>query len=85
MRYGNQQKQDKDAVPFLIQALQDADSGVCVNVTTALGWRTRDTVPSLIQALQDQDVGVCQGVVEALENIDTPEALKAVEEYESRQ
>ena len=27
----------KDAVPFLIQALQDADSGVCVNVPTALG------------------------------------------------
>ena len=27
----------KDAVPDLIQALQDADSGVCVNVTTALG------------------------------------------------
>ena len=115
----------KDAVPDLIQALQDADSGVCVNVTTALGWigegaisavptliqllqdknagsdvranvatatalgwigeGAQDTVPSLIQALQDQDAGVCQGVVEALENIDTPEALKAVEEYESRQ
>jgi len=113
----------KDAVPDLIQALQDADLGVCVNVTTALGWigegaisavpsliqllqdkdagsdvranvatalgwiggGAQDTVPSLIQALQDQDAGVCQGVVEALENIDTPEALKAVEEYESRQ
>ena len=45
----------------------------------------KDAVPFLIQALQDQDAGVCQGVVEALENIDTPEALKAVEEYESRQ
>ena len=80
----------KDAVPTLIQLLQDKNAGsdVRANVATALGWiggGAQDTVPSLIQALQDQDAGVCQGAVEALENIDTPEALKAVEEYESRQ
>ena len=64
---------------------KNAGSDVRANVATALGWiggGAQDTVPSLIQALQDQDAGVCQGVVEALENIDTPEALKAVEEYD---
>ena len=38
----------------------DADSGVCVNVTTALGWIGEgaiSAVPTLIQLLQDKNAG----------------------------
>jgi HEAT repeat protein len=35
--------------------------------------------------LQDQDVQVRDASAQALEKIGTPEALKAVEEYESQQ
>jgi len=42
-------------------------------------------VPALIQALQDTDGHVRINAVQALEKIGTPEALKAVEEYESQQ
>ena len=45
----------------------------------------KDAVSALIQALQDQDSQVRANVVLALEQIDTPEVLKAVEEYQSQQ
>ena len=42
-------------------------------------------VERLIGELQDQDVRVRGNATEALKNIGTPEVLKAVKEYESRQ
>ena len=42
-----------------------------------------DFVDALIQALQDRDIRVIAAFV--LGQIGTPEALKAVEEYQSRQ
>ena len=44
-----------------------------------------DAVPALIQLLQDQSSDVRLNAAVALKNIGTPEALKAVKEYESRQ
>ena len=42
-------------------------------------------VSALIQALQDEHVIVRVNAAKALGEIGTPEALKAVEEYQSRQ
>jgi len=42
-------------------------------------------VPALMQALQNEDTNVAWLAAETLENIGTPEALKAVKEYQSRQ
>jgi len=47
--------------------------------------RSVDAVPALIEALQDPNEDVRSNVARALWKIDTPEALKAVEEYQSRQ
>ena len=47
-----------DAVPALIQALQDPNVQVCANATYALGEigeSAKDAVPALIQALKDQN------------------------------
>ena len=78
----------KDAVPDLIQALQDQDVSVRYYAAYALGKIGEgavNAVPTLIQAFQDPHATVRQGAAEALEKIGTPEALKAVEEYQSRQ
>ena len=40
-----------------------------------------DAVPALIQVLKDQNEDVRWNAVQALEKIDTPEALKALKEY----
>jgi HEAT repeat protein len=75
-------------VPALIQALQDPNEDVCMNAARALGSigeDAKDAVPALIQVLQDPNEWVCKGVAKALGSIGTPEALKAVKEYESRQ
>ena len=76
-----------DAVPALIQALQDV--GVRRSVADALGQigsGAKDAVPGLIQALlQDEDKSVRVAVVWTLGQLGTPEALKAVEEYQSQQ
>ena len=79
----------KDAVPALIRALQDQDGDVRSNTAWALGdigSGAKDAVPDLIQALlQDEDKSVRVAVVWTLGQIGTPEALKAVEEYQSQQ
>ena len=61
-----------DAVPALIQALQDADGwDFRFRVAWALGYiGAVDAVPTLIQASQDQDAEVRKGVAEALANIE---------------
>ena len=74
-----------DAVPALMQLLQDEVSNVRNNAAWALSEIGEDAVPALIQALQDQDSQVRANAVLALEQIGIPEALKAVEEYKSRQ
>jgi len=78
-----------DAVPALIQALKDQDVGVRRSVADALGQigsGAKDAVPGLIQALlQDEDKSVRVAVVWTLGQLGTPEALKAVEEYQSQQ
>ena len=50
-----------------------------------LGQIGEDAVPALMQALQDKHEMVRQGAAQALTKIGTPEALKAIEEYQSRQ
>ena len=72
-------------VPALIQASQDKDTSVRASAAEALGSIGKDAVPTLIELLQDQDEKVRYYVALALKNIGTPEALKAVEEYQSRQ
>ena len=78
----------KDAVPNLIRALKDQDADVRSNTAWALGsirLEAKDAVPDLIQALlQDESKSVRVAVVWALGSIGTPDALKAVEKYQSR-
>ena len=82
-------KAAEGATPFLIQQLQnDQDKWVRMLAAMALGpigEGAVNAVPTLIQAFQDPHATVRQGAAEALEKIGTPEALKAVEEYESQQ
>ena len=73
-------KMGKDAVPVLIQALQDPD--VSVRVALPLGQigtpdaikAANSAVPTLIQALQDPDVRLNAAL--ALGQIGTPDAIK---------
>ena len=74
----------------LIKQLQDQDSQVRGSAGVALGDigpEAKDAVPALIQALQNQHEEVRGNAAEALMQIGTPEALKAVEDFdfESRQ
>ena len=79
-----------NAVPALIQALQDEH--VRGNAAMALGQigtseALKAAVPVLIKVLQDPDTeGRFRSIVaRILGEIDTPDALKAVEEYQSQQ
>ena len=73
----------KDAVPDLVQALQDEDTRVPRVAAEALGEiGSEDAVPTLIQVLQDENVGVRRRVARALGRIGTPEALKAVKDFQ---
>ena len=74
-----------DVVPALIQALQDQDAKVRDSATEALEKIGKDAVPALIQALQNEDWNIRYFAIEVLERIGTPDALKAVEKYQSRQ
>ena len=76
----------EDAVPALMQTLQDKDVYVRKYAASALGSIGEgaiDAVPALIQVLQDQDIRI--NAAFALGKIGTPEALKAVEEYQPQQ
>ena len=86
-----------DAVPALIQALQNPDPEVRLSTARVLGQIGEgavDAVPALIQLLQDEDETVRGGantwtvsgiVGEALEKIGTSEALKVVAELEKEE
>ncbi len=76
----------KQKVEELIQAFQDDDWEVRRNAAYALGEigpEAKGAVPALIQAFQDDDWEVRNSAAYALRQIRTPEALKAVEEYQS--
>ena len=73
------------AIERLIRKSQNANVNVRRNAVEALGYVGKDAVPAQIQALQNEDSQVRANAVLALEQIGTPEALKAVEEYQSRQ
>jgi len=86
-------KLGQESVPALIQALQNPDTEVrfsTARILGSIGKGAVDAVPALIQLLQEHDPegrGVNSWTVprvaaEALEKIDTPEALKAVKEHE---
>ena len=70
----------------LVQALKDQNGDVRKNAASTLGSIGEgavNAVPALVQALKDQDVR--RNAATALGSIGTPEALKAVKEYESQQ
>jgi len=76
----------KDAVPTLIQLLQneDAEGFVRANAALALGQigkGAEDAVPVLIQALRDQDKYVRRDAAGALEEIGTPRAIKSAKDH----
>ena len=75
----------KDAVPALIQLLQDQDAEGFVRANAALALReigpeAKDAVPALIQALQDQDKYVRRDAAGALGKIGTPGAIKVAKD-----
>ncbi len=73
------------AIPVLIGALSDEDKEVRSRAASALaliGESAKNAVPALIEALGDEAGQVRSGAARALKTIGTPEAMKAVEEYE---
>ncbi|HIA70681.1 TPA: HEAT repeat domain-containing protein [Candidatus Poribacteria bacterium] len=67
----------------MIQAIWYYQSTLTVCAKMREGEGAIDAVPALIQALKDRDEYVRDYVTGALGEIGTPEALKAVEEYQS--
>ena len=83
-------KTQEQKIERLIKQLQDQNEGVRVNAARALGFigeGAKAAVPTLMPLLKDQDDEgfVRSDAAEALGKIGTPEALKAVKEYQSRQ
>ena len=75
-------------VERLINQLQDQDKDIRMNAVRALmrmGKEVKVALPSLISLLQNQNANVRVDAARVLVRIGTPEALKAVEEYRSRQ
>ena len=66
-----------EAVPALVEALKDKDSGVRERATMALGKIGPEAVPALVEALKDKDSGVRERAAMALGRIG-PEAKSAV-------
>ena len=72
-------------VEKLIRQLQDQDPNVRGRAGYALGQIGEGAVSALIQALKDENKIVRRNAAFALGKIGTPEALKAVEEYQPQQ
>lgn len=79
----------KEAVPVLMKALRDEDGMVRVIASEALfkidNSHAALVIPVLMEGLSRQRSLVRKYAAKALEKIGTPEAIKAVEEYEQRQ
>ena len=74
----------EEAISMLIDALQTKEWHIREEAATALGGvanSVQGIVPVLIGALEDEHKGVRYHALEALLEIDTPEAIKAVEEF----
>ena len=79
---------NQKTVSALIQALKDDDRDVRMEAAESLGEigpEAKAAVPALIQALKDDNFNVRRGAAMALLTIGTPEALKAVEQYKSKE
>jgi HEAT repeat protein len=77
------------AVPALIKALKDEDEDEVfrqwvVRTLGQIGPDAETAVPALVEELKDEDKVLRNYVAKALKNIDTPEAQKALKEYEKR-
>ena len=61
---------DRDAIPILREALQDAHPEVRRTAATFLGWKDRaEAAPALVQCLRDEDGRVRKAAVSALANL----------------
>lgn len=61
---------DEEALPVLIDALQDSHSEVRRTAATFIGWKDYpDSGPALAQCLRDQDVRVRKAAVSAIANL----------------
>jgi len=72
------------AVPALIGALKDENEKVrrsAAGTLGIIGLEAKTAVPFLIEALKDKNEEVRQESAGALENINTPEAQKALKDY----
>jgi len=77
---------DARAIPSLIKALDDMDIEVRRHAVWALGEiGGASVVPVLLEQLGGVDKQICLNAIWALRKMGTPEALKAVEEYEKRE
>jgi HEAT repeat protein len=75
----------KAAVPALIEALEDnKNRSLAANALGSIGSKAKAAVPTLIEALKDADWSIRVFATWALEQINTPEAQKALEEYEKQ-
>ena len=73
---------------MLIDALQTKEWHIREEAVTALGSvanSAQGVVPALIDALDDPHKGVRYHALEVLLKVDTPEAVKAVEEFRKKQ
>ena len=73
---------------MLIDALQTKEWHIREEAVTALGGvanSAQGVVPVLVKALDDEHKGVRYHALEALVEIDTPEAVKAVAEFRKKQ
>jgi len=86
LKYADETQEQQ--VERLIKLLQDQNGDVRKNAASTLGSIGEgaiNVVPALVQALKAQDQDVRRNAATALIRIGTPEALKAVKEYESQQ
>ena len=75
----------KEAVPTLIQALEDQDFRVRNIAVWALVQIGKPAVPHLIQVLENEkQADVHSFAVEVLEQMSTPEAKRALKEYKKK-
>ena len=80
---GYVEETQEEQVERLIGELQDQNEDVRWNAVEALRQiGSLDAVPALIQALQDPDTSVRAYATGTLGNIDTPDTLKALREYQ---